>query len=208
MSLLCIAIFGDVIMSAKNVLLGGSIILVIILMGGLIVTATFIWYRSSNNDSITGQVTAQRISEEQARTIALNAVKGTIKKIELEQEKGRYIYEVEVDKDGTEFEVSIDSVAGKVIDIEKEIKEENSEVEALTQSSGSTISEDEAIRIAEDRLGSSFDLEEIDTGSYRGIKAWELEFESGSEEAEVIIDMETGEILNIEYEEEDDDDED
>lgn len=197
-------------MSAKNVLLGGPTILVIILMGGLIVTATFMLYGSSTDYSVAGLATAQGISEEQASAIALGAVKGTIKKIELEQEKGRYIYEVEVDKDGREFEVSIDSVTGGIIGIEEEIKEQNPEVEPLisSQSSGLIISKEDAIRIAEDRLGSGFDLEEVDTGSYRGIKAWELEFESGSEEAEVIIDMETGEILNIEYEEEDDDDED
>lgn len=136
-------------MSAKNVLLGGSIILVILLMGVLIVTATFMLYESPTHNSVTGLVTASAITK---------------------------------------------------------VNKENPKAEALTnQSSGSTISEEEAIRIAENRLGGSFDLEEVDTGSYRGIRVWELEFESSSKEAEVIIDMETGEILDIEYEEEDDD---
>ena len=196
-------------MSAKNVLLGGSLILAILLIGSLIVTATFMLYGNYDN-SVTGLATASAISEEQASTIALGTVKGTIKKIELEQEKGRYIYEVEVDKDGREFEVSIDSVTGKIMGIEEKIKEQNPEVEPLisSQSSGSIISKEDAIRIAENRLGSDFDLEEVGTRNYKGKKVWGLEFESGSEEAEVIIDMETGEILNIEYEEEDDDDED
>ena len=196
-------------MSAKNVLLGGSLILAILLIGSLIVTATFMLYGNYDN-SVTGLATASAISEEQASTIALGTVKGTIKKIELEQEKGRYIYEVEVDKDGREFEVSIDSVTGKIMGIEEKIKEQNPEVEPLisSQSSGSIISKEDAIRIAEDRLSSDFDLEEVGTRNYKGKKVWGLEFESGSEEAEVIIDMETGEILNIEYEEEDDDDED
>ena len=195
-------------MSAKNVLLGGSLILAILLIGSLIVTATFMLYGNYDN-SVTGLATASAISEEQASTIALGTVKGTIKKIELEQEKGRYIYEVEVDKDGREFEVSIDSVTGKIMGIEEKIKEQNPEVEPLisSQSSGSIISKEDAIRIAEDRLSSDFDLEEVGTRNYKGKKVWGLEFESGSEEAEVIIDMETGEILNIEYDEEDDDDE-
>ena len=196
-------------MSAKNVLLGGSLILAILLIGSLIVTATFMLYGNYDN-SVTGLATASAISEEQASTIALGAVKGTIKKIELEQEKGRYIYEVEVDKDGREFEVSIDSVTREIIGIEEKIKEQNPEVEPSisSQSSGSIISKEDAIRIAKDRLGSDFDLEEVGTRNYKGKKVWGLEFESGSEEAEVIIDMETGGVLNIEYEEEDDDDED
>lgn len=273
-------------MSPKNVLLGGSLILAILLIGSLIVTATFMQYGSSADDSITELSTAPtiaeaqatsiassaikgdveeielekengrllysveitnekgehdikidpytgeiveikieddvgrrelsliktKITEEQAKTIALGNVKGTVKEVEVEKVNGRYLYEVEVYNDGRQFDVSIDLVTGEVVSVKEELEEKDDEededsveLSKLNSFTFGSISEEEAIRIAEDRLGNSFDLEEVDAGSYRGVKVWELEFEGSSKEAEVIIDMQTGEILNIEYEEDDDD---
>lgn len=174
-------------MSTKNVILGGSAIIAILLIGALVVTATIVQFG---------------ISEQEAISIATGAVQGTVQEVELENVNSNLIYEIEIIKDGKEFEVSVDSKSGEIIDIEQELTKE----ESLIFAASASVSEDEAIEIAEDELSSKFDLEEVETGRYRGVKVWEVEFESNSEEAEVIIDMETGEVLDIEYEDLDDDD--
>jgi uncharacterized membrane protein YkoI len=86
-------------MSTKNVILGGTAIIAILLMGALVVTAT-----------------VMHITEEQATSIATGAVQGTVQEVELEDQ----VYEVDVAKDGKEFEVSVDAGTGEVTSVEEE----------------------------------------------------------------------------------------
>ena len=74
-----------------------------------------------------------------------------------------------------------------------------------TSSAGGPISEQDAIQKAQARLGSDYAFVEIDNGSFRGEQVYEIEFRDGSKEAEVIVGIETGYLLDIEYEEDDDD---
>lgn len=57
----------------------------------------------------------------QAREIALNRVGGgIIEKIELDEEDDRFIYEVELDFDGVEYELEIDAYTGEILSFEKD----------------------------------------------------------------------------------------
>ncbi len=63
----------------------------------------------------------KKITEDDARRIALTKITGTIKEVELENEHGREIYSVEiVTKDSRKMEVNIDTTTGDVVNIEDE----------------------------------------------------------------------------------------
>src|SRR5699024_2021150 len=58
------------------------------------------------------------ISEQDARKIALKEFSGTIDDIELDEEDGRLIYEIEIEKGEREAEIEIDAHTGEIIVIE------------------------------------------------------------------------------------------
>ena len=54
------------------------------------------------------------IPEEQAKTIALNEVNGTVEDVEIEKENGHFYYEVEIDKDNVDYDIFIEAYTGKI----------------------------------------------------------------------------------------------
>ncbi len=60
------------------------------------------------------------ISPQKAGEIALKEFSGEIDEIELEEEDGRLIYEVEIERDDLEAEIEIDAYTGEIIVIEIE----------------------------------------------------------------------------------------
>jgi hypothetical protein len=59
----------------------------------------------------------QFIPAEQAKTIALNEVNGTVEDVEIEKENGYFYYEVEIDKDNIDYDVFIEAYTGKIAHI-------------------------------------------------------------------------------------------
>ncbi|MDY0395359.1 PepSY domain-containing protein [Virgibacillus halophilus] len=73
--------------------------------------------KHANNSSKHKQKTV--ISAEEASRIALNQFSGTITELELDEDDGRYIYEIEIeDGNDREAEFEIDAMTGKTISIE------------------------------------------------------------------------------------------
>ena len=73
------------------------------------------------------------IPAEQAKTIALNEVNGTVEDVEIEKENGHYYYEVEVDKDNIDYDIFVEAYTGKIayIKVENDDKIKNiNEVES------------------------------------------------------------------------------
>ena len=68
------------------------------------------------------------IPAEQAKTIALNEVNGTVEDVEIEKENGHYYYEVEVDKDNIDYDIFVEAYTGKIayIRVENDDKIKNS----------------------------------------------------------------------------------
>ena len=62
------------------------------------------------------QANTGRISKDQARKIALDLVNGTI--IEFDEDDDEY--EIEIIKDGIEYEIEIDAYTGKILELEKD----------------------------------------------------------------------------------------
>ncbi len=71
-------------------------------------------YKSSKKTSQKKQM----ISSDQAKKIALNKVNGKIVEFELDEDDGRLIYEIEIKKDGREYNLEIDAYTGKIIEFE------------------------------------------------------------------------------------------
>lgn len=62
-----------------------------------------------------------KITAEQARQTALGKISGTIVEEELEKEKGRIVYSIEIrDKDKKVFDVEVDAETGEIIRVEEE----------------------------------------------------------------------------------------
>jgi uncharacterized membrane protein YkoI len=57
----------------------------------------------------------KRISYDEAKAIALNKFDGTIKEIELDEDDGRWIYEVELKKGKQEADMEIDAYTGEIL---------------------------------------------------------------------------------------------
>ena len=54
------------------------------------------------------------IPAEQAKTIALNEVNGTVEDVEIEKENGHFYYEVEIDKENVDYDIFIEAYTGKI----------------------------------------------------------------------------------------------
>jgi len=76
------------------------------------------------------------------------------------------------------------------------------ETEEKISSAGAQVSEEEAQAIALREIGGR--VSDMDTDRIRGRDAWEVEITKGSRQADVLVDMETGAVLDIEWEEDDD----
>ena len=64
--------------------------------------------------------TAAMISEDQARAVAVKAVPGKVKKVEMEEKEGKVVYVVEViSEQKGEVDVLVDVKSGKVVSIEE-----------------------------------------------------------------------------------------
>jgi uncharacterized membrane protein YkoI len=74
------------------------------------------------------EMTSQKVTEEKAKKIALKAVKGqskTVMHVHLETDDGRQYYEILVRSDKRFYEVEIDAMTGKVLEVEKESGHDN-----------------------------------------------------------------------------------
>ncbi|QUW22413.1 PepSY domain-containing protein [Sporosarcina sp. Marseille-Q4063] len=62
-----------------------------------------------------------RISIEDAMSIALSQIPGEIKKVELDTENGRLVYEVDVvTRQGIEYEMEIDAQTGRITKLKRD----------------------------------------------------------------------------------------
>ena len=78
---------------------------------------------NDNDDKVVNQSIASTtsfISQDKAISIALQKAKGNVTKVELDEDDGQYVYEIET-HDGTyEYEIEINAVTGAIIEFEKD----------------------------------------------------------------------------------------
>lgn len=142
----------------------------------------------------------QLLSEEEAKEIALGFAfpAGTdetvrFRKVKLDYEKGRFVYEVEFTAGGKEYELDIDAASGEILDVE--IDDEGGYV---PPQSGEFITREEAIGIVRGVVGEdAFILDvEIEVRNTAGEKRYyyEIEVKVNGMEREFYVDALTGEI--------------
>ncbi|HLR74314.1 MAG TPA: PepSY domain-containing protein [Virgibacillus sp.] len=122
---------------------------------------------------------------------ALKEFTGTVTEIELDEDDGRFIYEIEIKSGNEKAEFDIDVYTGEILSIEIE----NKRKQQLPDES-KLIHVNEAIDIALNEFSGTITDLELDKDDGRYI--YEIDIQSGHEEVELDIDAYTGKILSIE----------
>lgn len=168
-------------------------------MGGYAVNAMTKTGVSTQVDTGTTVRNTRVISEAEARAIALDRVPGTVEDVELNDEDGKKVLVVEIESGDLEHNVHIDPFTKRILLVETERELSNKEIEDVAK-----ISEKKAKELA---LGAySGKVTDIEGKLVNSVYAWEVEVTSGAKEADVLVDMLTGAILDIEIDLVDDED--
>jgi uncharacterized membrane protein YkoI len=147
--------------------------------------------------------TQERITQAEAITIALDHAPGTVTEVESGMKNGRLVYEIEIIDGNTEIEVKVDTKTGNIVSTKREEREDEEE-EELTQEevqqlTTSPITEEKAIQIALAEVkGQVF---QVSTEKEGGKILYEVEIFYNGNIVEVEIDASTGNIIEIEWEE-------
>lgn len=221
-------------MKMKRKVLIGTVVSALVLGGAFVVGA------SNNDDSNSSKSTTsnslnsisksenEKISIEEAETIALKEVKGIVDSVELKQKSDKVFYKVEVENDDLEYDVYIDAITGKVTSVNQDDQydddfdddqydddknddkyddnsdddlvgddDDSSSVNANNTQINNTISQAQAIKIAEEAVNGK--MTEIDKDQDDGLLQYEVELRTDRGKAEVDVDASTGKVLKVEF---------
>ncbi|MFC5605091.1 PepSY domain-containing protein [Sporosarcina koreensis] len=148
-----------------------------------------------------GKQSDKMISLQDAKKVATDKVKGGIvTEAELDEDDGRYHYEVDLKEGKYEYDLEIDAYTGKIIKFEKEMENEKvaepaKEKQAVKPDSKTMLTEEQAIAIAKKQASGVVTDFELDDNVY------EIELKDGNIEYELEIDAFTGDILSFEQDE-------
>ena len=65
------------------------------------------------------------LSADEAKEIALKEVDGTVEEVELEREKNKVFYEVEIDKGNIDYTIHVDAYTGKILFIHEDVDDDD-----------------------------------------------------------------------------------
>mgnify|MGYP001612836171 FL=1 len=181
-----------------------KIILGVLVIAIISVSSLFIAGLDTNKSPETqeSQKSSNFISLDQAKTIALEVTDGTITEAVLGKENGISVYEIEVTNGNLETGVKIDPSNGNIIDVETE-KEEEITTEDLKRIE-EKITEAKAKEIALNEVNGR--VIKVDIEKEGGRVLYDVEVKEGNNIAEVEIDAETGEVIEVEWEDDESDD--
>ena len=142
----------------------------------------------------------EAISLDEAQEIALKAIDGKVTKAKKERDDGIDYYDFEIISDNQKYEIEVDANTGKIIINEKDTDYVPSSNEASqnNNSQATTISIDEAQRIAMEKVGNNGYLVKCELDIDDGIQKYEIEIKNGNIEYEIDIDAISGEIIKYE----------
>ena len=158
------------------------------------------------------EVVNPKISEEQAKKIALNAVNGKATDIEAKKVNGVYVYEVEIQSNGEETDVLVNMMTGKIENVESETADEDDEKDedAETEDESEDVpitgtALDKASAAALKHIGEGR-VTDTEIGDEEGYYEIEITLDNG-QEVDVHLD-ENFKVLGTEWEDEEEDDDD
>jgi len=149
------------------------------------------------------EVIKPKISEDQAKKIALSNVEGKVTDLEAKKVNGLYVYEVEIQNNGQEADVRVNMMTGKVEGIERDVIEnddddEEDEEEIDVPITGTALERASAVALEYIGEGRVTDTEVGDEEGYYEI---EIRLDNGKE-----IDVHLDEDFNVLSTEMDDED--
>lgn len=136
------------------------------------------------------------ITEEAAKKIALDSVvNGIFVEIDLEDEDGIIVYEVEVKSGDLTHEIEIDSNTGIVLkdDIDEDDHDDDEVINIDVK-----LTENEAIEIAKRSLDGKGEVTKIELEKEDGVIVYDIELNINNREFDIEVDANTGEIISQE----------
>lgn len=179
------------------------------------VVGTGIYHTEAASSSKEGEpqiVEADNLTIEDATKKLEEEYQGTIKELELDKEGNKLYYEAEIIAENQAYDVKLDAESGEVVYEEIDDDDDDRNLDGKEQEAAlkngnkedrsNIIAQEKAIEIAKQEFdGEVVELElDYDDGSY----VYEMELVNGQQEADVDIHAETGDILSLEVEYEDD----
>jgi uncharacterized membrane protein YkoI len=190
----------------KRKVLIGTLASALVLGGAFAVGAT----NNDGSNSVEGinQSENEMITIEEAKKTALKEVDGKVESIELERKRDKMLYEVEIEKDHRDYDVYIDASTGKLYSVHQDddFDDDSDDYEKVdpstingnaTETNEGTISQTEAVKIAEKAVNGK--MYEIEKDEDDGFFKYEVELKTDHGEAEVEIDAVTGKVLEVEF---------
>ncbi|GAB2541252.1 PepSY domain-containing protein [Gracilibacillus alcaliphilus] len=181
----------------------------VVALAGVIGTGVYHAEAASSNEGKVKIVETENLTMEEATKKLEEEYRGTIKELELDQEDNKLYYEAEIIVENQEYDVKMDAVTGEVVyeEIDDDRNQEDKRQDTIANpnnngNSSNLIAQEEAIEIAKQQFdGKVVEMElDYDDGRY----VYELELVNGHQEADIDIDGETGNILSLEIDYEDD----
>ena len=154
-----------------------------------------------------GLITAEKAQEIAYADAGVKSSQAELKKCNLDEDDGEWLYEVEFRSGKNEYEYEIDAKAGKILSRDMEVKESSGATSGVAVS-GSLITAEKAQEIACSDAGvksSQVELKKCNLDEDDGEWLYEVEFRSGQNEYEYEIDAKTGKILSRDMEQEEED---
>ena len=154
-----------------------------------------------------GLITAEKAQEIAYADAGVKSSQAELKKCNLDEDDGEWLYEVEFRSGKNEYEYEIDAKTGKILSRDMEIRESSGATSGVAVS-GSLITAEKAQEIACSDAGvksSQVELKKCNLDEDDGEWLYEVEFRSGQNEYEYEIDAKTGKILSRDMEQEEED---
>jgi uncharacterized membrane protein YkoI len=152
---------------------------------------------ATGNDGVNKTKNEKTIlSTDEVKKIAVQEVAGVVEEIELENESGRLVYEVDIENDDVDYDLHIDAYSGEIYAIDR-----NDDDYVTPSNSGQNhkniISQADAIAITEKAVNGK--VVEIEKDEDDGLIKYEVELKTDRGEAEVEIDASSGKVLDVEW---------
>jgi len=141
------------------------------------------------------------LSVDEVKKIALQEVNGVLEDIELENEVGKAVYEVDIEKDDVDYDLYIDAISGEIYTIDRDDDKDDDDDNVNPSTSGQNnkniISQADATAIAEKAVNGK--VVEIEKDEDDGFIKYDVELKTDRGEAGVEIDASTGKVLEVEW---------
>ncbi|QLG37869.1 PepSY domain-containing protein [Paenibacillus sp. E222] len=185
------------------VLLGGSAALASGSVNGQSVQPT----QTSTTQSVTQtQNTDTLLTVAQAKEAALKATDGKVDDVDLERRNGQTFYEVEIDKKGSnDVVVRLDAYSGKILAVvDDEDYDDDDDYKGTVAGTSSNHSASKQVKLTEAQA-SNIALKQVTGGKVTEIEldhdngryVYEVELRTANGEADVDIDANTGKVLSV-----------